>query len=162
MSESDKNHKCRHQCQCQCNRQCHRDCHNRCHQKKEDPNKTNRNSSEIQYILCSDRLLIHDTTYIELLYFPWATDVTKKMTNGIITLGTQIDNMAQFQVQVFNTTTSTVIGTSSVIKSSGVHKFNFTIPTTDSQLSIRFKRINDIGEDPHVLGVQLKYQISLV
>jgi len=86
MSESNINHNCRYQCQCQCHRQCHRDCHNRCHQKREDPNKTNKNTSEIQYFLCSDRLLIVDSTYTEMLYFPWATNTTKKMTNGIITL----------------------------------------------------------------------------
>jgi len=84
------------------------------------------------------------------------------MTNGIITLGAKIDNTSWFQVQVFNTTTSAVIGTSSTIKTSGVHKFNFTVPTTDSQLTIRFRKINGVGEDPQVLGVQLNYQISQV
>lgn len=160
MSDINKNYNCQRQCQCQ--RQGHRECQHKCRQKKDDPIKVDKNPYEIQYLLCSDRLLINDTMYIELLYFPWATDTTKKMTNGMITFSAKIDNTSWFQVQVFNNTTSRVIGTSAIIKSSGVHKFNFTIPTTDSQLSIRFKRINGIGEDPQVLGMQLDYHVSLI
>jgi hypothetical protein len=135
-----------------------------CKCKKHNNNK-NKKKTKNQYVaeynLCSDRLVIIDNTFEELLYFPWFVDKNKNMSNGKITFGAKIDDTSWFEVQVFNSTTSTIIGSSTIIKSSGIHRFKFNIPSINSQLTIMFKKIDGNGADPQVWGLLLNYKYKI-
>ena len=160
--------KCRHACSQACKHTCHKQCDwSECSECESRETNNKKNIYEVEYSLCSDRLMIIDNDFTELLYFPWL-DKDNVLRTGTIIFGTQINNSGAqinnsssnngLQVQVFDTTTTTVLGRSQIIKESGVHKFNFRIPQNDAQLTIMFKKISGVGNDPQVYGVTLNYK----
>lgn len=123
-------------------------------------NKQRKMSPEVTYALSTNRMLITDKAFTELLCFPWLTD-KNDVFKGTIIFSTKIDKKAWVQLQLFDSTTSSVLGRSQIIEESGVHQFTFKIPQQASQLSIMFRKIDGEGEDPQVWGVLLNYKSKL-
>ena len=116
-------------------------------------NNNNRTGSGI-VSLSTIEILVGGQPYDDIINFPWvASQIDNTTTQGILMFNADIPTGTSLTVSVFNGTTNVNIG-SITINSTGFYTFNFTKPTTNCNLNIRFTKTGN--GVPSVKGTAMK------
>ncbi len=115
-----------------------------------DPiNFTSDVGTQLDFVLIPDRVVVNNSNYLIIGYFSY--QIAKYGASKSANIFLENQNGA-IDFQVYNSTTNTVITTSTL--SAGFNTVSFTTPAADTRLSIRVKRsTNSTG---NIYGIQLR------
>jgi hypothetical protein len=99
------------------------------------------NSTKIPYTLSNILVTVSSTTYTASNYFAWDNSSYSAYTSGLVKFFVEcVDDT--LDVQLYDVTNATELGSLTGINSSGVKSFSVTTPVSDASIALRVKNRN--------------------
>ena len=113
------------------------------------------------YTLIINQIMISDTDYTNIVYFPWYKKRYHKYSKGILILNAQIIIGGPFIDILIIDGTGTILSNKTTISVSGTHVMHIRNPNQDTHLIVQVK--NTFASDsnfPNIFGINLEFDVN--
>lgn len=115
-------------------------------------------TNRVSYMIQPNEINVAKPNYISLAFFPWLHSRYSSYTNGVVIFYATIANR-QLDIQIYNSTAATSLGSLVGIAASGWYSFAISSPVANALLELQVKKSGAGGQNPRIYGCTLEFDV---